>query len=230
MNEHEISSLLSSIDSVSFADIIDALEKREGEIEFFSEDSGLLFHHDSGLYYIAETGSGKEILERIPEKCLASVHGERIYSYMVEKYGYEKVEPTYLYLYEGRTLPVSVAVKTLDSSYVPFIATHYDVSSEEDISFAALNNHLFGAFSEDGDMMAFAGFHREGSMGMLTVFPDYRRKGLGFELEKHLINTALEEGRRAYCNVFFSNTASIALQEKLGLSRGPVFSWWTWKE
>ena len=67
-------------------------------------------------------------------------------------------------------------------------------------------------------------------MGMLTVFPDYRRKGLGFELEKHLINTALEEGRRAYCNVFFSNTASIALQEKLGLSRGPVFSWWTWKE
>ena len=47
MNEHEISSLLSSIDSVSFADIIDALEKREGEVEFFSEDSGLLFHHDS---------------------------------------------------------------------------------------------------------------------------------------------------------------------------------------
>ena len=213
MNEHEISSLLSSIDSVSFADIIDALEKREGEVEFFSEDSGLLFHHDSGLYYIAETGSGKEILERIPEKCLASVHGERIYSYMIEECGYEKVEPT-----------------TLDSSYVPFIAAHYDVSSEEDISFAALNSHLFGAFSEEGDMMAFAGFHREGSMGMLTVFPDYRRKGLGFELEKHLINTALEEGRRAYCNVFFSNTASIALQEKLGLSRGPVFSWWTWKE
>ena len=231
MNRFEIASFIQALDGISYADILDALELNEGEVEFFSEHSGLVFHHNDGIYYIADFGNSvDELIPHIPSKCLASVHGQMVADYMMDELSYEKVEPTYLYLYRGNEFPDVEGICALDSSAVPFICENYSTSSEEDIRNAADNNHLFGMVDEEGRIMAFAGFHEEGSMGILTVLPPYRRMGLGERLEKHLINTALKEGRRAYCNVFLSNSASIALQEKLGLEQGRVLSWWTWRD
>ena len=78
--------------------------------------------------------------------------------------------------------------------------------------------------------MGFAGFHEEGSMGMLVVLPEYRRQGVGERLERHLIRSAMLSGGIPYCNVFISNSASLSLQAKLGLREGSVRSWWLWTE
>ena len=40
---------------------------------------------------------------------------------------------------------------------------------------------FFGAFV-DGQLAGFVGEHSEGSMGMLEIFPAYRRRGLGYSL------------------------------------------------
>ena len=84
--------------------------------------------------------------------------------------------------------------------------------------------------SDDGGIMGFAGFHEEGSMGMLVVLPEYRRQGVGERLERHLIRSAMLSGGIPYCNVFISNSASLSLQAKLGLREGSVRSWWLWTE
>ena len=230
MNEIDIASFLSSLDPVSYADIIDALTRGEGNTEYFSPDSGIVYHHKDGVHYIACTGPDKaSFIRHIPSRCLASVHGEWESGYMMDSLGYERVEPTYLFSYGGEPFGKSENVHPLDLSYLDFVISRYNTSSEEDIRAAMETGHLYGAFSGDS-LMGFAGFHMEGSMGMLLVLPEYRRRGVGEILEKHLITTAIEEGRKPFCNVFVSNSASIAMQEKLGLERGGILSWWTWKD
>ena len=75
---------------------------------------------------------------------------------------------------------------------------------------------MYGAF--DGEkLMGFIGMHSDGSMGMLYVEEHYRQRKIAISLESFLINKQLEWGFTHYCHVGTDNTASKALQEKLGL-------------
>ncbi len=224
--------MLEAHDSLSYADIIDAIRRDLGVLEYSDPEAGMIYRHREGLAYIAAfSDDAASILPYIPDKGLAVVHGGETARFMMEEMGYEGVEATYLYVYRGsRPDEVSADIRPLDASYLRFVTERYDTSSESDIMNAIENGHLYGAFSPSGDLMGFTGFHSEGSMGMLTVLPEYRRHGVGEALEKHLLRVAIDEERTPFCNVYISNSASIALQEKLGLERGDVLSWWIWKE
>jgi len=78
----------------------------------------------------------------------------------------------------------------------------------------------------DGRLAAFIGRHAEGTIGMLEVLPAWRRRHIGEELEKAYINLLLDQGRIPYCHVDTANTASLALQEKLGMSWGKDVIHW----
>ncbi|MBO8436850.1 MAG: GNAT family N-acetyltransferase [Spirochaetes bacterium] len=229
MNE-KIVSYLRSLDNVSYADIIDAAERGRGECIYFSPSSGIIWKHSCGTLYIAGDAD-EELLSHIPSSGLAAVHSDSIAKYMIDELGWEGNEPTYLFVYNKNECfednPL-VGLLTIDSLH--FVMENYNVSSEHDIAKAIESGHLFALFSDDGKIMAFAGFHEEDAMGMLTVLPEYRRNGYGELLEKHLISTCLKENRKAFCNVFVSNAPSIALQNKLGLVRAPILSWWIWKD
>lgn len=224
--------MLEARDSLSYADITDAIRRGLGTLEYADPEAGMVYRLMEGLAYIAVfSDDAASFLPHLPEKGLAVVHGDRTARFMMENMGFEGVEATYLYVYRGsRPAGTSADIRTLDASYLRFVTERYDTSSESDIMNAIVNGHLYGAFSPSGDIMGFTGFHSEGSMGMLTVLPEYRRRGVGEALEKHLLRTAIDEGRTPFCNVYLSNSASIALQEKLGLERGDVLSWWIWKE
>ena len=221
---------LNSLDSISYADIIDAVERKRGECIFFSPSSGLIWQHSCGTFYIAGE-MNDEIAGHIPSSGLAAVHSPSISQYMLNEMGWDGSEATYLYVYNKHTVfETNPLIVPLTIDFLSFVTGHYNVSSDEDIRNAIENRHLFGMFSDKGELMAFAGFHGEDAMGMLTVLPEYRRKGLGELMEKHLIATCIREERKAYCNVFLSNIASCSLQEKLGLERGRILSWWIWKD
>ena len=103
----------------------------------------------------------------------------------------------------------------------------------EDMDFVLENYHNPGAYEShirqriaegmlgglvDGELAGFAGIHQEGALGMLEVLPQFRRRGLGEVLEAARIAQRLERGRFPYCHVRRGNTASEALQRKLGLT------------
>lgn len=73
--------------------------------------------------------------------------------------------------------------------------------------------------------MAFIGRHAEGSIGLLEVLPQYRRRGLATLLQSYMIGLELSRGRVPYGQVFDGNDASLALQQSLGMSRsmGPLY-------
>ena len=85
---------------------------------------------------------------------------------------------------------------------------------------------LLGAFFLNGILAGFIGTHHEGSMGMLEIFPEYRRLGLGYALESALIRRLMEQGAIPYCQVYEGNEASLRLQRKLGLTFSDEFVYW----
>ncbi len=89
----------------------------------------------------------------------------------------------------------------------------------------AIESHIRGRIGEgmlgaaiDGQLAGFIGIHEEGAMGLLEVLPRFRRRGLAEALEAALIHRQLERGFLPYAHVRIGNTASEALQKKLGLT------------
>lgn len=126
------------------------------------------------------------------------------------------------------SLPNGVEIKRLAPSLAGTILDIYHNPGDytvERIQTLMREKGIFGAIS-DGALAGFIGRHRDGSMGMLEVFPNYRRSGLAYALESFLITLVMTYGRIPICDVFTSNAASIALQEKLGLARGAGTTFW----
>ena len=100
---------------------------------------------------------------------------------------------------------------------IPFLTEHYHtVADEAYFSERIEENSLFAGY-RDGKLVAFIGFHDDGSGGMLEVLPEYRRLGIGTALETYLRNEALRRGWTPYGQIFVGNEASRALQRSLGM-------------
>lgn len=79
-----------------------------------------------------------------------------------------------------------------------------------------MDGAVYGAFDIER-LIGVIGLHEEGSIGMLSVDPEYRRKKLAMALETYIFNLAIEKGQIPYSQVIVGNEASMALQKKLGL-------------
>ena len=77
-----------------------------------------------------------------------------------------------------------------------------------------------------GSLRVLSEMHAEGSIRMLFVSPNYRRRRIGIALETYMINLGLERGERpTHGQVEIGNDASKGLQEALGLcfSKGRIY-------
>jgi len=72
-----------------------------------------------------------------------------------------------------------------------------------------------------GTLVGFIGSHEEGSMGMLEVFPQYRRRGIGEYLTLAYASRLLAKGRVPWSQVIAGNDASLAMQLKWGFTVAP---------
>lgn len=114
-------------------------------------------------------------------------------------------------------LPVEADVRQLDLKYFDAVLEGYSLFHDPDYIADRLKaGVVYGAFV-DGELAGFIGEHNEGSMGMLEVFPAYRRRGLAVALESFQINRYLSEGRVPFDQVIVGNEKSLGLQRKLGM-------------
>ena len=107
-------------------------------------------------------------------------------------------------------------IRKLDRSYAPVVAQNYELADEEELAELMDKGIMLGAFV-DGKLAGFMGQHPEGSLGMLLVFPQFRRQGIAEALERNYVNLELAQGHVPYGQIFVGNTASRMLQEKLGM-------------
>ena len=84
---------------------------------------------------------------------------------------------------------------------------------------------MYGACVDD-QLAGFAGTHVEGTLGLLTVLPEYRRRGLGLALERYVIRQEVRRGHIPFCQMFDDNDVSLHLQQKVGMELHPQPIWW----
>ena len=113
--------------------------------------------------------------------------------------------------------PVTADIRPLTQEHAALAASVYHDGDGAYIRNRIEHGALFGVFESDA-LAGFAGFHDDGSMGMLEILPPFRRRGYAAQLEAFLIAAALKEGRAPYCHVVDGNEASLHLQQKMGLT------------
>lgn len=117
-------------------------------------------------------------------------------------------------------------IRTLDLSYFDFVRAHYDgVDDPGYITGRLCAGELFGIFV-DGAIAGFMGTHEEGSLGLLEILPEYRRRGLAEALERHVIAAHLARGWTPFSQIWPDNIASITLHEKLGFTFSTERLYW----
>ena len=137
----------------------------------------------------------------------------------------EKLPITGLYSMNEKSTDWPIQIRRLGREDFAEAAEHYEgVDGIDYLRERTEKGWLYGAYYE-GKLAGFAGMHTEGSLGMLQVFPEYRRRKIGRALETYMINLTLELGHTPYGQVVEGNEKSMGLQEALGLcfAKSPVY-------
>ncbi|MBQ4219765.1 MAG: GNAT family N-acetyltransferase [Butyrivibrio sp.] len=109
----------------------------------------------------------------------------------------------------------------------PLISREYGLVSEDELKELIERGNIIMGY-KNGKAVGFVGEHLEGSIGLLQVFEEYRRKGYGMALEAEMIRRTIKKGYVPFGQVVVDNTASLELQKKLGLTRSEGTIFWMW--
>lgn len=129
---------------------------------------------------------------------------------------------------ERVSLKHTLRIEPLTVNHLAVVCDHYKNLPEDCIARHLADGWVYGGYDAAGELVGFVGEHDEGSIGMLEVFEEYRRRGYAWELEGFLVNRMLDEGRVPFTQVVVGNEPSFALQRKLGFAVLPRVQCWNW--
>ncbi len=201
------------------ASIIDPIKQGTADVLYASCDCAFLRDKSSGVYMLQTTDLilASKLISKITTDVPLVTHSEELTALAIEEKGYNYNVPCYQAVYRGEPpkLTSSLEIRPLmeDEVHEAVGMYHFDLESALRHIRCGL---VYGGIYED-KLVGMVGFHYQGSMGMLSVKPEFRRMGFGEELEKFIIRKKLSLGGIPYCQVVEDNFASLALQRKLGL-------------
>lgn len=212
-------------DPISFIHIEELLD-RNYTIIYASENGFIIHDNDVDFTYISfsDVNEMKEVL--------TNHHYDHYLAYDKEivEYFNDEGKTTNLYQYaflSKEKFDVSeYDIRKLGLEYLDTINKIYKaLGPGEDNKDALVKDEVLGIF-ENNELAGFIGRHPEGCLGMLHIFEKYRRKGYGEALEKAKINDLLDRKQRVFEEVIEGNEASLALQTKLGFTKGDKTIYW----
>ncbi len=207
-----------------YMDMIESLRRGRGEL-IYNEGGGVtVWDAAADVYMMAAFGEAlaEEMVKALPyERGLKQiiVHQEYLLRKVEERFRIEELIPVRHAVYTQKVplfVSKEIEIKALGIEYLEEVTEHYHMVSEDYIREQLLGGKLAGAFLE-GRLAGFAGEHKEGSLGILEVYEEYRRRGVAASLEAYMINRHLANGFTPYGDILTENEASLRLQEKLGL-------------
>lgn len=213
-------------------DMQELLSRGLGEVIYEGEEGTVVRQKGCGTV-ITDIAEGEKLLAVLENIDFLMdqimVKDEECFRIVREKYGFQEECPCSQWVYTKKEPPFvpDCDIRPLSAEYAQEAASHYHLVKDS-LSYIRRRiaaGQVWGLF-EDGKLAGFIGTHAEGAMGMLEIFPEYRRKGYGYALEAHLVAWHLKQGWTAYCHVVEGNDSSVHLQEKLGLERCRLPALW----
>ncbi len=210
--------------------MLEAINRNTALILYAAQDGVLIRETKSGANMISvhEIEKGKEILELISAGSLFAVHQGDLADYIADKYMLrERLECVQAAYTEKTRLDVAneLKIRRLELIHKEVVLEHYNKLSECEITELLKEGCIFGGYKEDV-LIGFGGIHLEGSIGLLEVFPEHRRRGYGAILESYIMNYILDKGFVPFCQIEVDNNNSIALQRKLGFQISEDSLYW----
>lgn len=202
--------------------MIEPIHRGTADIMYAETDGVFLKEQKSKAYMISVDNleKGQELINNIGKCNLILSHQAYMVDYISNKFGLTKKIECYQAVYlNNNKLPVKeeLEIRQLDQNQLEVILEHYDKLSVNEIEEILKSGNLFGGY-KNGALVGFIGNHLEGSMGLLEVFPEYRRLGYGTLLESYLVNKMLDKGLIPFAQVEIDNAKSKALHNKLGFT------------
>ena len=210
------------------------LKRGSGEILVSQDDALLVRDKVSGAYMLAceDPAFGIHLLDQyIGQNCellMVSDHALGIAAF--DRFGFSERLECYQVAYYGAkpSTDTCISVRTADESDLPKLLENYHLVSPEELEEIVRRRRILLGYDR-GRLIGFIGEHLEGSMGLLYVFPEYRHRGFGAALQKHLIAKTMEEGFIPFGQVEKDNLASLMLQKKLGMTQSDDLIVWMWR-
>ena len=207
-----------------YADMSESLRRGRGELIYDGKEGAVVWDKEADTCFLAvfSEAEAEKIVDAIPAKADIHqfvLHQECLLPPMERRYRIVEKMICRRAVYNRKLpLPISgnVVIKRLDESWLEEISSHYTMGSKEYVKERLKGGNMFGAFI-GGNLAGFAGEHIEGSLGMLEIYKEYRRRGIAESLEAYMINYHLAKGYLPYGDVVAGNEPSFELQRKLGL-------------
>lgn len=220
-------------------DMTELIVRGQAKLLFHSEAGALLQDKKSGAYMLTvkDRESGEAILEQVfgdaerrreaEAVSLFVTHQEFMNEAVQKRFHIQQMPVCKQMVYTRKeALPKKEAdIRRLSVSYLEAIAENYTLVDKSVLQERLVSGVMYGIFVKE-ELAGFIGEHEEGGMGMLMVFPSFRRRGLAEALETDLINRTLQRGHTPFCQIFEGNESSYKLQEKLGLYCAKEKLWW----
>ena len=222
------------INGIKYLGLERVLKRGTGEILADLDDALLIRDTVSGAYLLAceDKTTGLALLDsHIRSACdLLMVSDRALGQAAFERFGFSEKLECWQYAYYGERpgIDTGLSVRAAEEQDLPMLMEHYHLISPEELAAVVRRKSILLGYFE-GHLVGFIGEHLEGSMGILYVLPEYRRRGFGTALETHLIARTMDEGFVPFGQVEKDNQNSLRLQEKIGMTRSEDRIVWMWK-
>lgn len=215
-----------------YIDMLEVLRRGTAQVRRAGPDGVLLYDPPSEVWFVdAETPAVLEEMLPLMEGCTILTGHQMWYKdALAARFGFQTEQICHQSAWMADRPPevpdFGGEILRLDRSWAEWTEAHYSHSfggvayMEE-----AIDRGMLGAFVA-GKPAGFIATHIEGSMGMLEVLPQYRRKGIGEALLLAMTSFCLEQGMYPYGQVFTDNGPSLALQRKVGMTVSEELLFW----
>lgn len=212
-------------------DMAEMLRRGAGRLLCDGAEGTLVLSTD-GTFLLSDMQDGALLCEKIRALCptvpqLFTVKSNDAAAALMREFSLHDSMRCTQWVYEKGTppFPVTADIRPLTQEHAVLAASIYHDGDGAYIRERIEHGALWGVFEGD-ELAGFAGFHDDGSMGMLEILPPFRRRGYAAQLETFLIAAALDAGRTPYCHVVDGNEASLHLQRKMGLTCTRLHAIW----
>lgn len=209
--------------------MIQALQRGSARLLYADTDGVLLQEKKSGSFQLTAGSArqGEAILTQYADLIQGSmliVCGEELEAPVRHILGWEHAARCRQAVYTRGvplSVPQTVSIRSVRADELTSLALWQEIGEQkadrEELVCRVDEGALFGAYLENGLCIGMMGELLDGSMGMLYVGWEYRRKKVASALEADCMNRLLRLGKIPYGRIGAEQEAVWNLQEKLGL-------------
>lgn len=224
---------LTKSDPALYADMNAYLLSGEWETAYDSPTALWMKWKRGWLHAVAafDLAEARQLLAQIPREDAVVLRGCAGLRELAAGLGFSGCNPCVQVVYE-KTEPVPVrtelSIRHPDEKDFQAFAESYEMGGGDELREDFASPDFLGGYLGE-EFVGYIGVHGEGSMGLLHVFPPYRRRGYAEALYGTLINNQLQKGRLPFAQIIADNEKSLQLQWKMGVRISDGLVYWLWR-